>query len=217
MAKIEYPQIDGKALDLTFKQALFLEYYFKDADQNAMIAAKMAGYKGDNNSLKSVGWQILNKPKVRLLLQSWASQNISPDGVISRMAEIANGSMGDFIAFSSDGAASFDLNKAREAGKLHLIKKLEIREDGVRVELHDPQVALFSLAKIFGLYSDRGRMALLVENILRLLPDEYRASVRAALEGDAGGPGSPKAIGPGERDLRGGEERIPGEVLAGPG
>lgn len=49
---------------LTEKQRRFVEAYMGKAAGNATEAARIAGYKGTDNTLKSVGNENLNKPDV---------------------------------------------------------------------------------------------------------------------------------------------------------
>ena len=186
MPPIDLPWIYGKKLP--YKQVLFLQHYFTDADQNATKAARLAGYRGNDQTLKALGWQILNKPKVREIIREWAAKNITADQVIERLSEQASGTMEDFLSWDDkdkpgdqQGDAYFDLRKARDLGKLHLVKKLEIGEKGIKIELYDAQVALVNLGRYFGLYTDASQLSIQVERLLRVIPDEFRERVRTAL------------------------------------
>lgn len=53
---------------LSEKQRRFVEAYMGVAKGNATEAARIAGYKGDNNSLAVTGWQNLIKPKIKAAL-----------------------------------------------------------------------------------------------------------------------------------------------------
>jgi len=59
------------------------------------------------------------------------------------LADHTNVTLEDFVSLGEDGIPILDLRKAAEAGKLHLIKKLNYDKDGnLRgVELHDAQHA----------------------------------------------------------------------------
>lgn len=64
-------------------------------------------------------------------------------------------SVGDFITVDDNGSWQLDLTAARDAGLLHLIRKLWIDKEGnSRLELHDPQTAAYR----------RGQLALNILN-----------------------------------------------------
>lgn len=50
---------------LTEKQRKFVEAYLGEAEGNATRAAELAGYKGDENTLSTVGSENIRKPKIR--------------------------------------------------------------------------------------------------------------------------------------------------------
>ncbi len=53
------------ARQLTEKQRRFVEAYMGEAKGNATEAARLAGYKGDYDTLRSVGSENLTKPAIR--------------------------------------------------------------------------------------------------------------------------------------------------------
>jgi hypothetical protein len=92
---------------------------------------------------------------------------MSADEVLHRLAEHARGNMGDFIDIESM-SFSLNLQKAKELGLTHLIKKVKDRvvmtsnKDGeetethtLEIELYDAKSALDTLAKYHGLLVDR--------------------------------------------------------------
>lgn len=52
-----------------------------------------------------------------------------------------------------------DLRRARERGKLHLIKEIKDGKDGLTVKLHDAQAALVHLGKHHGLFLERQELS----------------------------------------------------------
>lgn len=81
------------------------------------------------------------------------------DEVLLRLASHSRGSLEDFLT-----GESIDLDKARQLGKLHLVKKLKVttttdknqnKTERVELELHDAQEATVQLARILGLYVER--------------------------------------------------------------
>jgi hypothetical protein len=81
------------------------------------------------------------------------------DDVLERITEHAWASLGDFIELYKHNITGafiprLDLNKAKEMGRLHLVKKLKIDEEKGKIEfeLYDAQNALIQLAKMLGMY-----------------------------------------------------------------
>lgn len=142
---------------LTDKQRVFVESYL--VCWNATEAALLAGYSPD--SAHSIGWENLRKPEIRKLIDlRLAEHRMSADEVLARLSFMASGSLADFI----DESGYIDVLKAREAGKLGLLKKMKVthKRSGLEtvitkteIELHDPQTALTWLGKHHGLFVER--------------------------------------------------------------
>lgn len=144
-------------MELTNKQRLFVEEYL--ACWNATEAAKRAGYSP--RTAYSKGSYVLHQPAVaERIKERIAEKAMSADEVLLRLADHARGSMEDFVEVGGgvDGF-SLDLEKARDAGKLHLVKKLSSTENGPSIELYDAQSALVQLGKAHGLFVERTEMS----------------------------------------------------------
>ena len=65
------------AKSLTYKQSLFVAYYLGECDGNATKSARLAGYKGNERTLISVGNENLTKPNIKaaIALQTAAMMN----------------------------------------------------------------------------------------------------------------------------------------------
>jgi phage terminase small subunit len=165
---------------LSAKQKAFINAYL--ATSNATEAARQAGYKGDDATLASVGWENLRKPEIADAISKRTSESaMSADEVLKRLAEHARGSMADFVKVNDRGQPYFDLEAAQSAGKLHLVKKLKtktrsinlgkddedesntdeeqadslITEVTIEFELYDAQSALTLLGKHHKLFVDK--------------------------------------------------------------
>lgn len=81
---------------------------------------------------------------------------MSGDEAIVRLSDIARGSMEDFLVFQEGMRLPIlDFKKAKEVGKLHLIKKLEYtKEGGIKFELYPADAAQRDIARVNGLYKD---------------------------------------------------------------
>lgn len=137
------------------KQQAFVEEYLKC--RNAAEAARRAGYS--EKTARVIGAQNLSKLNIQEEIARRTKEvAMEADEVLSRLADIARGSIEDFISLTYEPypAAVLDLGKARERGVLHLIKKLKYDKDGnPEIELHDPQSALVNLGKHHKLFTDK--------------------------------------------------------------
>lgn len=151
-------------MGLSPKQKSFINEYLTDF--NATRAAQRAGYKGDDATLASIGWENLRKPEIeKAISQRLSEQAMTADEVLNRLAAIARGNMNDFVRFDDNGNPTFDLQAASQFGKLNLAKKLKIKtrtynepvgddkepivitETMTEFELYDAQAALVQIGK----------------------------------------------------------------------
>lgn len=83
---------------------------------------------------------------------------MAADEVLSRLADQGRGTIEDFISFNEGPYPTFtlDLDKARERGRLHLVKKLKYNSEGhPEIELYDAQAALVQIGKFHKLFVDQ--------------------------------------------------------------
>jgi phage terminase small subunit len=137
---------------LTKKRRLFIEEFL--VDFNATAAARRAGYKHPNKlgpRLVKVGI-IADAIKERI-----DEKCMSANEVLIRLAEHARGNFDDFIEFKEGiGQPYLRLDRAKELGLLHLIKKLKYNKDGrLEIELYDAQSALALIGKHHKLFTER--------------------------------------------------------------
>jgi phage terminase small subunit len=75
---------------LTAKQQLFCEFYIGAANGNATEAARLAGYKGSDETLRAIGSQNLTKLNISEFCQERVNEvALSADKVLSELSEIA--------------------------------------------------------------------------------------------------------------------------------
>lgn len=131
-----------KRVRLTHRQRLFVAEYART--WNTRKSAIFAGY-----SLKtagSQGCQLLKNPKIAgAVATAMKDLQISPDHVLSRLAAVANCSIADFL----DEHGNPDIEKVKANGQL--VKALEQKGRGYKLELHDALRALEVMAKILGM------------------------------------------------------------------
>lgn len=138
---------------LTDKQRKFIDAYFS-CGLNATEAAREAGYS--DKTARSIGSENLTKPDIRQEIdRRLAESTMKTDEILARLSSMARGDIGEFLDVMPNGHAMFNLDRAREAGMLHLIKKYKVTRQGVELELHDPQRALELLGKHHKLFNDK--------------------------------------------------------------
>lgn len=141
---------------LTGKQRAFIDAWFENGF-NATEAARTAGYAGDDNVLATTGSQNLRKPKIQQVInERWSAHGMAAEEVAARLVQQARGSVEDFVDVIEPGrVAILNLEKAKERGKLHLIKRLYWTKQGPRLELHDQQKALELIARSLGMFREQ--------------------------------------------------------------
>lgn len=71
---------------LTYKQRLFAEAYTGQAKGNARMAAQIAGYQGDANTLTAYGCRLLQHPTIRAYVHARALAVMSEHETIDHLA-----------------------------------------------------------------------------------------------------------------------------------
>lgn len=131
---------------LTNKQRAFISHYL--ICLNATEAARLAGYKGNYATLRSIGSENLTKPNIKAEIdRRLKSLHLTADDALARLASHARADMGDCIEITDNGLWKLDLKKMKELGLTHLIKKLSWNEYGPVIELHDVQAAIAQILK----------------------------------------------------------------------
>lgn len=130
--------------ELPPKQRKLVTEYLRDLHQRN--AAIRAGYTPEYAST------ILRNLKIQTAIQAGMALMAMPKNeVLYRLTEQARSSLDDFL----DDAGDIDLKKARDRGKLHLLKSRSVTKEGERIELYSAQEALQLLGKAHGLFVDR--------------------------------------------------------------
>lgn len=149
------------------KWRAFVDEYFKQ-NMNATRAYMIVYGVDDDNSAAASASRLLRNVKISELIAKKLDENsMQANEIISRLSDMGRGDMQDFIDIESM-FFRIDLNKAKELGLTHLIKKVKDRvvmtsnQDGeetethtLEIELYDAKSALDTLAKYRGLLVDR--------------------------------------------------------------
>lgn len=168
-------QPESKPIELTDKQRVFVEEYL--VCWNATQAAILAGYS--KKTARNLGCETLAKPYIQEIIQARLKEkHLTADEVLARLADQSRGSLSDFITLSGRGFR-FDMKKAIENGKLHLIKSITKGPKGTRIELYDAQAALVHIGKHLGLFKEihEGKV-----DIINMSMDEWKARQAARRE-----------------------------------
>ena len=141
----------NEQVELTDKQKVFVEEYL--VSWNATQAAIKAGYSP--KTAYSIGPENLKKPEVQQFIQARLKEkHLTADEVLARLADQSRGTLEDFITPAGRGFR-FDMKKARDAGKMHLLKSITKGPRGTRIELYDAQAALVQLGRCHALFTDK--------------------------------------------------------------
>jgi hypothetical protein len=136
----------GPTPKLTAKQQAFVNHYL--ICLNATEAARLAGYAGGYSSHSVIGSNNLRNIKISAEIDARLKEHhLTADEALARLASHARGDMGDCIEITEGGLWRLDLNKMKELGLTHLIKKLSWNEYGPVIELHDVQSAIAQILK----------------------------------------------------------------------
>lgn len=154
----------GIVSDLTDQQKVWLEHYL--ICWNASEAARKAGYKQPSLS----GHRNIRNDKIRAEIDArLREKKMSADEALARLSAYAASDMTDFLQVNKmSGEAYLDMQRARSAGKLFLVKKYKETKYGAEVELHDPMRALELIARHHGVLKD-GTVLVLSPELIALM------------------------------------------------
>jgi phage terminase small subunit len=141
-----------KGKQLTDQQKVFVEEYL--ASWNATEAYQRAHPKCTRRTARENGSKSLTNTNIRAAVSERLQEKaMDANEVLARLADMARSDMSDYIDIV-DGKAILNLAKAKEDGKLHLVKSISPTAHGLRVELHDAQTALEKIGKYHKLFTE---------------------------------------------------------------
>lgn len=149
-------------MSLTLKQRKFGLAFVGEANGNGAEAARLAGYRGDDGTLRAIASQNLTKLNIQKFINQLRSdaEKVAHGRILSA-TEVLVGLSRFALAdpaevFEADG--SFSLQKAKERGVSRLIKSLSFDKDTgklTKVELHNAHQAHVDLGKYHKLFVDK--------------------------------------------------------------
>jgi phage terminase small subunit len=174
---------------LTLKQKSFIHHYIET--RNGRLAAELAGYSGNEATLRAMASETLAKPNVRAELLRILNPIADAEEVLARLTKYSRSSIADVL----DGSGEFDIDYAKANHSDDLIKKLKIKrriipvKDGEpeteithEIELHDAKDATIQLAKVHQLLTDKQQTELNLsdQDVTRLAESLVPAMIEAA-------------------------------------
>lgn len=160
---------------LTALQQKFIAEYLQCF--NASEAARRAGYSP--NAAGQQGYSNLRHPEIAEVINKYFDDYMmDAKEALTRLSDMARGTIEDFVDVDPnlDRAFFLNFNKAKENGKLHLIKKLKYNINGhPEIELHDAQAALIQIAKHHGLLKEEAQAV--INNNISIEPVNYRNAI----------------------------------------
>lgn len=165
--------------NFTGKQRAFIDHYL--ITLNGTEAARCAGYKGDDNTLGVIAHENLRKLKIKDEIERrLGEQTMSANETLRRVSDIAAGNLLNYIT----PWGSLDIEKMREDGAGHLLKKYKrtkrtiprkdndpIEVEQIEIELYGADSAHDKLMRYHGLYNDSTRIKSWKDDIVRALID----------------------------------------------
>lgn len=149
----------------------FVELYCGPAYMNSSAAARMLGRKGKHAT--RFGSRLYRRPHVRRAIDRRLQRMAMSDGeILRRMTDLGRGTIAPFLTEDPDGNPRVDLNTRDAKRNYHLVRRLKTKrrtmiragrggeveelEVSVDLELHDAKDAMIQLAKMKGMYTERG-------------------------------------------------------------
>lgn len=176
---------------LTNRQRVFVELYL--TLWNATEAARQAGYSAKTAQEQSS--RLLSNVIVKSEIERQIKDlTATREEVFERLTAHSRGNMADFL----DGYGLIDIDKARTARKLSLVKKIKqhttriSKKDGedveyhdIELELYDAQAATVQLGKLLGMYASEAPQVTVNNNLamIGIRPIDYRTGLAALAPG----------------------------------
>ena len=171
---------------LSAKRRVFIEEYIH-CGWNATEAARRAGYRCPH----SQGSRLLENVEIQAAINARiAERAMGADEILDRLGEHARGTMADFLEVRNNWVR-LDIERAQQAGVLHLVKKFRQTKQGTEVELYDAQAALQLLGKHLGLFKEQTEHSGTIEVIDARSELAARLAAQAARGEAAGGDTEP--------------------------
>lgn len=139
-------------MGLSKKTQQFCQIYVSNGFNGAK-AAIGAGY-AERSARQTASRLLTNDDIKEEIARLLTDQVMSREQALAAMSDMARADIDDFITVPGT-FPYIDLQKARDLGKTHLIKRVKVRGDGgMEIELYDRQAAVRDIGKHHGLWKD---------------------------------------------------------------
>lgn len=137
---------------LSRKRKVFIEEYLQC--WNATQAAIKAGYSKKGAAV--TGHRLLINANISAIIKERVNEIVmSADEALSLLSDQARASLDDCMDIEEGGKVKLNFLKAKEKGKLSLIKSITPTASGLKVELYSSQRALELIGKAHGMFVDK--------------------------------------------------------------
>lgn len=161
--------------DTTFSRLKFAKEYI-NCNGNGTEAAYRAGYGGNRATLARKASRLLEASDVQGYLAEHVRDAMNAREVVARLAQIARGSMGDFLVIDPDNGQclGFDFSTPQAKQNLGLIKKLKHTAKGCEVELYSKLGALELLVRALQMDDAERDKKTILEEAIENMPHSIR-------------------------------------------
>jgi hypothetical protein len=155
-------------MPLSLKAKRFVLYYTGSCKGNATAAARKAGYAQP----RMAGSRLMTNDDIRAAVEGRTEALAMEQGeVLIRMAELAAGDIGEFLAIKGD-AWKVDIRKVKRHG--YLVRRIRATKDGPELELESRFAALVKLGEYFGLWNREAPPAISLVELAKRLRDKAK-------------------------------------------
>lgn len=170
---------------LTELQQKFVNAYLGEANYNATLACRLAGYTGSDNSLAVQGYDNLRLPKIAEIIELRLTESaMTADENLKHIGELARGNIPaafflkrKTVTQKDDNGneiettrVDVDWDRAEQYG--HLIREISFTANGPKIILHDRLKALELIGKHYG-HFEPGSIE--PQSVIQYTPEQWKA------------------------------------------
>lgn len=161
--------------DTSLLRLRFAKEYIR-CSGNGAEAAQRAGYGGTRATLARKASQLLRSSDVQGYLTEHVRGAMDAREVVARLAQIARGSIGDFLVIDPDSGQclGFDFRTPQAKESIGLIKKLKHTKTGCEIELYSKLGALELLVRALQMDDAERDRKTILEEVIENMPHSIR-------------------------------------------
>jgi phage terminase small subunit len=136
----------------TGKQQKFIDAYLGEANCNAYLAAKLAGYKGNGKTLRATASRLLTYDNIKAEIASHFEANaMSKEELLSLLGDQARIDTSEYY----NEMGYFDLARFKKDGYGHLIKSIKLTKYGPVIEFISKEKSQELIGRHLALFTDK--------------------------------------------------------------